>query len=551
MAAIDDSLRGKITFDGTRTPTKTALFLVVVFAWLLPGLVGHDPWKYDEAIVFGIVTEMLRTGDWVAFHLAGEPYLDKAPLFIWVAALLAKVLGPVMPLHDAARLAAGLFMGATLAFLSAASLELRGGLRLAVLLFIGTLGLLPHAHEMTTDLAGLMGVALGLYGLVLAARRPRLGGALIGAGIGLGFLGDAFLPAGVLLATLAVLPAVSPFWRTREYATTVGIALACAAPLLAIWPLTLASLGPDALRLWLGNAAANRWNEPLGTQTISDMFYFTRILPWYAWPAWPLAAWAIYRGRHVLPQRRDLMLPLLAFATFYVVTSVFGESRVSNGLIMLLPLALLGAAELDTLPRGAASALDWFGMMTFLSLGAAIWLGYVAAITGRPESIAEAVAREVPGFRYPFSFVAFALASLLTLIWVVVVARSLRTTRRALVNWTAGITMVWMLVMTLGLPLVDQAKGYRAVDARIAAQLSPNAPTCIARRNVGDPQRALLDYFAGIRTVREDDPASTRCDALLVQTQPLKSPPVDPAWKETWRGSRPGDRSEQFILYRR
>ena len=77
MAAIDEPLRGRISFDGTRTPTKTALFLVVCLAWLLPGLVGHDPWKYDEAIVFGIVADMLKSGDWIAFHLAGEPYLDK------------------------------------------------------------------------------------------------------------------------------------------------------------------------------------------------------------------------------------------------------------------------------------------------------------------------------------------------------------------------------------------------------------------------------------------------------------------------------------------
>ena len=39
------------------------------------------------------------------------------------------------------------------------------------------------------------------------------------------------------------------------------------------------------------------------------------------------------------------------------------------------------------------------------------------------------IAREVPGFKYQFSFVAFALASLLTMIWLVVVARSLRSTR--------------------------------------------------------------------------------------------------------------------------
>src|SRR5438105_8547860 len=227
MSATDDPLRGRIAFDGTSTPLKTALFVLVCAAWLVPGLIGHDPWKYDEAVVFGIVNEILRSGDWINLKLAGEPYFDKAPLFIWVATALAKALGGVMPLQDAARLAAGVFMAATLALLSATSIELvaERGIRLSVLLFIGCLGLLIRAHEMTTDLAGLTGVALGLYGLVLAGRRPKLGGLVTGLGIGVAFLGNGFLPAGVLVGMMVLLPATSAFWRTRQYGLTAAIAV--------------------------------------------------------------------------------------------------------------------------------------------------------------------------------------------------------------------------------------------------------------------------------------------------------------------------------------
>src|SRR5438552_18520311 len=100
----------KIAYDGTRTPVKSALFILVCLAWLLPGLVGHDPWKYDEAVVFGVVTEMLRSGDWLTFRIAAEPFFDKAPLFMWVAAAFAKAFGGMLPLHDAARLASGFFV---------------------------------------------------------------------------------------------------------------------------------------------------------------------------------------------------------------------------------------------------------------------------------------------------------------------------------------------------------------------------------------------------------------------------------------------------------
>src|SRR3954462_15269699 len=82
-----------IAYDGARTPMKTALFLVLCFAWLLPGLVGHDPWKTDEAIVFGAVQEMLRAGDWLSFRIAGEPMVDRAPLYLWTAGLFTKAFG--------------------------------------------------------------------------------------------------------------------------------------------------------------------------------------------------------------------------------------------------------------------------------------------------------------------------------------------------------------------------------------------------------------------------------------------------------------------------
>ena len=551
MTAIEEPRRGRIAYDGTSTPLKSALFFVVCFAWLVPGLVGHDPWKYDEAVVFGMVTEILRHGDWVTFRIAGEPYFDKAPLFVWVAAIFTKALGGLMPAYDAARLASGFFMAATLAFLSLACRQLMGerAMRIGVLLFIGCLGLLLRAHEMMTDLAGLAGVSLGLYGLVLAKRRPRVGGWVAGLGIGFAFLGNGFLPAGMLVGVMVLLPATSEFWRTRDYAITAAIALLAALPLLAIWPLALASTAPGHLQVWLDNAASSRWTDPF-THDGMEMVYFARILPWYAWPAWPFAAWALWRARRVLLDRRDVMLPLTAFIAFFLVASVFGEAREANGLALLLPLAILGAAELDSVPRGAASALDWFGMMTFLSFAALLWIGWFAAMTGRPEMAAAWIAKEVPGFRYTFSFIAFALAALLTLIWLVVVARSLRSTRRALVNWTAGITMVWMLMMTIGLPLVDAARSYRKVAARIAAELPANFQ-CIARRNLGEPQRALLDYFANIRTLREENPAAARCRVLLVQAAPLKIPMVGPEWSELWRGSRPGDRNELFILYKR
>jgi 4-amino-4-deoxy-L-arabinose transferase-like glycosyltransferase len=304
------------------------------------------------------------------------------------------------------------------------------------------------------------------------------------------------------------------------------------------------------MQVWVQHASQTRWSDPSASQGPAELLYFLRILPWYAWPALPLAGWSLWRSRRTLAGRKELMLPLVALVAFLVAASVFGEPRDVDAIPILVPLAILGVAELDTLPRGAAGAFDWFGMTTFFLFAALLWIAWAAALTGKPQIAADMLRREVPGFHYAFSYFGVALAALLTLMWIAVVARSLRSTRRALVNWTSGITMVWMLVMTLGVPLIDQARSYRGLAARVVENL-PSGYRCVARENVGDAQRALLDDFAGLRTVPGNSPAAERCGALLVQATPLKSPRIAPGWTEVWRGSRPGDRNELFIVYGR
>ena len=59
----------------------------------------------------------------------------------------------------------------------------------------------------------------------------------------------------------------------------------------------------------------------------------------------------------------------MAFVVLLVVLSAARRAAGNLALPMLLPLALLGAAEVDTLKRGYSGALDWFGILTFGLLG--------------------------------------------------------------------------------------------------------------------------------------------------------------------------------------
>jgi 4-amino-4-deoxy-L-arabinose transferase-like glycosyltransferase len=541
----------RLTYDGTRTPAKTGLFLLVCLAWLLPGLTGHDPWKGEDAIVFAVASEILSTGHWVVLRVAGEVWVERPPLAFWAAALFGKAFGGLLPLHDAMRLTAGVFTAATLAGVAFTARALLGerAMHLSVLLLIGCLGLLIRAHEMSPDLAALPGIALALYGLAVAERTPTRGGVAVGAGLGIAFLGDGLMPAALVAALLAALPLSGRRWRTRAYAKTAGVALAVAAPLVALWPLLLASVSPALLHVWSTHAMTSRWSDP-SRNALADLVYFARILPWYAWPAWPLAAWSLWRARRSLAERADLVLPFVALLVFFVMLSAAGEPRELNAMPLLLPLAILGVSGIDSLRRGAASALDWFGVTTFFLMAALIWVAWIAAATGSPDGVATWLRQEAPGYRFEFRFLPFAFALLLTLIWIAVVARSLRTTRRAVVNWTAGITMVWMLAMMLGLPVIDRARSYRSVSQQLM-QVLPVGYLCAVGVNLGDPQRALLYHYAGLRFYGPTDPREIKCGIKVVQASPARPPRPEPGWTEIWRGSRPGDRYEMFVIYQR
>src|SRR5579863_6775483 len=168
-SAISTSASRALPWSGLRVALAV---IAVLCAYLLPGTLGHDPWKQDETYTFGIIEHMLETGDWIVPTNAGQPFVEKPPLYDWVATSLAWAFERYLPLHDAARLASALFMAMTLgcvARLARAATRARSGFDARVLgtlaVFAGTLVVLKHSHDMMTDVALMAGTALGFCGL--------------------------------------------------------------------------------------------------------------------------------------------------------------------------------------------------------------------------------------------------------------------------------------------------------------------------------------------------------------------------------------------------
>ena len=534
---------------------KEAGLVALFAAWVLLGLVGHDPWKTEDATAFGVAWNMMNGGSALAPSLAGEPYVDRPPLVHGLAALFGAALAPPLAPHDAARLATGLLLALTLLFSSLATTELGGrSLRwLPMLLLAGSVGMWDRAHQLAPELGLLAAVAAGMYGLALALRRPVVGGVTIGLATGLGFLACGIAGPLWLVATAALLPAFCAAWRTRRHALTAAVALAIAAMLVAAWLLALAAKSPAHLAAWWADQELADWLGPLLRPADSNAFWHLRNLAWFAFPSLPLALWTLWtRGRGfngglAVPA---VQLPATLATVIFVSVSLMAEPRAIIALPLLVPLAMLASLEIDTLKRGFSGALDWFGILTFGLVAALVWiLWFDTFVNGTSLRIARLFRDTEIGFKPPFEPLAMGISVFLTALWIALVRPARRSNRRALLNWTAGVVLVWGLYSTLWLPYLDSRRSYRSVATDAARHLP--AQGCVASRNLGDPQRALFAYFGGIATVREERSPAHGCPTLLVQYGRDGEVNPPPGWNAVWQGHRRGDDTELFVIYRK
>ncbi len=528
------------------------LAIVICVAWVLIGLVGHDPWKSDEAYTFGAAYRMLQTGDWTVPRIGDTPFLQTPPLVHYGAALTATVFSPFFALHDAARLSVGIWLGLLLVFTALTARELWSGNSswVAPLMLIGCTGLLVRGHQLISAVVLLVALAIGIYGLALAPRRAHAGGAWLGVGLGMSFLASGVSePLMLVLMTLGMM-IVSPRYRTGRFAQSAAVALAVAVPLLAIWPLALHATHPELFSQWSAQSL-QQLGDLLVLAEHEQQLYFLDVLPWFAWPAWIFALWSLWiEGKEGL-SKREVQLPLVAFVAIFGYLTIAGEGRDVMALPMLLPLALLGSIAIDRLPRGALNAYYWFGIMVTTVFSLVAWVYFSAAQFGLPTRLAEHIFSLQPEYQAVTRIWSMLAAIIVTLLWFVLVFNIKRSPERPFILWAAGITAGWALAVLLLFHWIDARKTYRSMVAEMSAQM-PQQYQCIISQGVGDAQRAMLYYFANIVTSQIYTRSGERkCDVLITQDRWDDDNTIGEPWQLIWEGGRAGDRHERYRLFGR
>ena len=544
---LDHDWQGNMSTPRARVGerAKTHLLLVLCAVWLFMGLIGHAPWKPFESHSISTIKNMLNSSQYLAPFSAGNPNIVDPPLFYLSAALLAKVLQPILPMHDAARITSGLWMLITLLMIGMVGRELWGkGIgRQTTFVFMGSLGLIVSAHTLTPAAASLTGLATGFYALALSKRRPYRASVLLAFGLVVSFLSTGLLPLSILLATCLILPCLFSYWRSKSFLYVVAIAIAIASPFLAIWPALCLIYHPDLFNAW--------WLQSFAQFNDSYHVYFLKTLLWYAWPALPLAIWGAWRYRAQLFNKPRFQLILTFTFIAWVLIGFGGERKDIFALPLLIPLTAMAGGSIETLKRGTAGALNWFGLILFGLMSSLIWLGWIAMMTGNPAKIKERLTFLSGLTQLSFNFIAVAFAIAISLIWLFAIFRAQHSNRSSATNWAIGMTCVWTLLMTLWLPMIDSARSYSNVFTQLKSAL-PTKYACITSNRLGESQRDLLHYYANVKTQAFETEQNLNCDLYLIQDE-KGSEKIEPGpdWKLIWNGKRISDRREGFRLFQR
>jgi 4-amino-4-deoxy-L-arabinose transferase-like glycosyltransferase len=335
-------------------PARAAALLLALVGALLVFRLGAIPLiGPDEPRYARVAVEMHRAQAWVTPTLAGEPWLEKPPLYYWLAGGSFSLLGETEAAARLPSVLATLLLVGSTAILGARLYGPAAGLHSG---FIAGTALLPflygHAASMDMLLAATVTAAIGLAGLRLLALAGR--GAVVAAAACAGLAALAKGPLGILLPILilgAFLLAARDWRGFRQLFSPIPIAafLLVAAPWYAA---ILLDQGWHFVDVFLLDHNVERFTSTIHHHP-GPFWYYVPVLLAGLFPWSGLAVPALY-GLQPRRSQADLFLLVwlvLPFAFF----SLAGSKLPGYVLPCIPPLAILMGRTADSLASGEAT----------------------------------------------------------------------------------------------------------------------------------------------------------------------------------------------------
>ena len=313
---------------------------------------------------------------------------------------------------------------------------------------------------------------------------------------------------------------------------------------MTVYPLLLAKTQPALFVQWSDYHMFGTFGGLRHVQTAFNLFYYLKNLLWFALPALPLAVWTVCRTRLFAT---DWGILGVVWMVAVMVLLAVNPQRFQDNLVWLLPpLALFGAAQLDSLRRSAAAFVNWFGVMTFGLFAVFLWIGFFAINYGWP---AERAAYFSPYYVPDIDPIPMTVAILFTPLWLWAITRRHIRGRQAVTNWAAGVTLTWALLMTLFLPWLDAAKSHapvvRGMEASLSSELKQKLADGIECISIDSGDLHTRTVWTQYGTLPHHI-GDTRCRYRI--TRLPKNADIPQGWQTVWQGSRPRDKGSRFAL---
>jgi len=347
--------------DAPRLGAGVALALLATA--LLAGRLAEGDLIGDPVIYAAVAKSMLVRGEWGTQYLAGQPFFDKPPLVVWLAALSFKLFGVStwsarLP-GVALGIAACLVLWRLGAFLFDERVGLAGGAILAL-----TPGFVRFGSTLLLDTALALGALAGLLATARAFARGGNGLWWAGVWFGVAFLGKGALALGAP-AVLAAYWLATPGDRRPPLGALVVAGLAFLAVVLPWHLYETWAWGWRFVQGYLYDVSEKMGRHPGAAVYVRALVVTT--LPWL--PLAALGVWRSWRGG----ERGD-GLRLLGVWTLVAYGFLFVAAKHSPRYLMLLHPALalwaalalrplLPAARALGLWVAAAAGLAWAVML--------------------------------------------------------------------------------------------------------------------------------------------------------------------------------------------
>ena len=574
MPQHQDPTPAIVAQNAVRPLPRIALWLFCL-AYLVPGLVGREPWKGEELQVFGQMLALAQgQSNWLHPTVWGQTLPLDAPLAYWMGAWAIGLAPSWLSAGSAARIPFALLLALTMFSTWKAAYYLGLGARAqpvafafggeakpkdyartiadsATLALIACLGLALLSHEATPMLMQFSFFGCAFLGASALPYHPfKSSMALVVALAGLSFSGAPTLS--VLLATGVA--CIIFFDKENENTSLLRMyayaLLACALGIAAI-------AHYFDLFHWRISSTARDWNNWRG---------LVDLLVWFMWPAWPLVLWTLWQWRRQWLSHnwsRHLVLPLW-FIALALCVAFMTRTEDQTLMLVLPPMATLAAFALPTFRRSFSAFIDWFTLIFFTGCAFIIWVIWIAMQTGWPPQPAANVARLAPGFVPSFSVLAFVFALMATAIWAWLVkwrvGRHRQAIWKSLVLPSGGAALCWLLLMSLWLPLLDFARSYVPWVQQIQQTMKVqggSSSDCMMTYGLNVGQMTAFHYHGGFEIKPLDNaesPQNASCRWLMVDNDSrpeLAQVAHIKEWRRIETIKRPANKNEDVTLYLR